>query len=160
MCCPCPVWDVSPTLADRCHTTAEMGGQQIQGLWLERADISLGQFTLTMSLSLKTGCYPPPKLKWFIGEVLHDHSVLVAVCRGNARLSSDVWFVCSGSEVELKYAAFMIKFMKHAASKILDLEQSCKQSYESCWRAVFFLKAGVILCFSCCQVLRTKWTKR
>lgn len=51
------------SLADNSHITAEMGGQQIQSLCLGFGDVSFGQFTLTMSLSLKTCCYPPTKLK-------------------------------------------------------------------------------------------------
>lgn len=64
----CPVWDASPTLADSSHMMTEMGGQQIQSLCLGCGDVSLRQFTITMSLSLKMCCYPPPRLKWFMGE--------------------------------------------------------------------------------------------
>lgn len=114
-------WDVSPTLADSCHMTVQMGGQQIQSLWLECADIWLGQFTLTMSLSLKTCCYPPPpKLEWFIGE---SRVITVFQLRFAGALpvflSSDVWCVYSGSEVQLKYSPFMTMFMKQAASETL-----------------------------------------
>ena len=68
ICRPCPEWDVSPTWAVSCHVMAEMGGQQTQSLWPECTDMSLRQFTLTTSLGLKTCSYPPPQLKWFIGE--------------------------------------------------------------------------------------------
>lgn len=66
-----------------------------------------------VSLSFKTGWYSPPKLKGFIGRVLHDHSDLVEVCKGGAQfLSSDVCRVCSASEVELKYLTFIETVMK------------------------------------------------
>lgn len=53
-------------------------------------------------------------------RVSHDHSVSVAVCRGIALfLSSDVLRVYLGTDVELKYSAFIIKLMMHDILKTL-----------------------------------------
>lgn len=101
------------SLADNSHMAVEMGGQQIQSLCLGCGDVSLGQFTLTMSL-FKNMLLSSYSTQMILGRVSHDHSVFVAVCRGNACVYRPM-FGCfhPGSEVQLKYSSFKIKSIEH-----------------------------------------------